>query len=366
MHFSSLRPKAVVADFQGGRLTTDAGALLLREVAEWIGLFDALDAAIPDPRNPLSIRHDQRALIAQRVTAIALGYEDLNDHQTLRADPALQVAVGQASDLAAAPELPSGRLRRVRHDGMTARPPTKEGQRAGAICFSPLPSRGRPGSDFAIPGVRTLAALLQYHWPESDDPGVFSGDLDQVLFLLLGPDRAPERFLMAKSLRTHLDALRALATDLNTAIDDANALVKAVDAILGEMNLGVSARTDPFETAPSVAEDDVEISEDWCLAYGRVAGGSYRIHLLAVRSERVPDRYAPDGFDWRESACEPFEWSTCPRERRLRAIGLLPDLLEQIAQESRALIEKTNAAKMNAAEMLKDLQSPKPSKEVAE
>ena len=95
LHFSTLGPKAVVADFQGGRLTTDAGALLLREVDEAIGLFDALNAVIPDPRNPVFILHDQRAMIAQRVTAIALGYEDLNDHQTLRADPVLQLVAGK-------------------------------------------------------------------------------------------------------------------------------------------------------------------------------------------------------------------------------------------------------------------------------
>lgn len=98
LHFSSLGTKTVVANFQGGRLTTDAGALLLRELAERIGLFDALDAAIPDPRHPLFIIHDQRAMIAQRVTAIALGYEDLNDHQTLRTDPGLQVASGKSPE----------------------------------------------------------------------------------------------------------------------------------------------------------------------------------------------------------------------------------------------------------------------------
>jgi hypothetical protein len=97
--FSTLGRKAVVADFHGGRLTTDAGALLLREVAERIGLFDALNAAIPDPRNPVFVIHDQRALIAQRVTAIALGYEDLNDHQDLRTDPALQVATGKPPEI---------------------------------------------------------------------------------------------------------------------------------------------------------------------------------------------------------------------------------------------------------------------------
>jgi hypothetical protein len=95
LHFSTLGPRTVVADFLGGRLSTDAGALLLREVADQIGLFDALDAAIPDPRNPVFITHDQRAMIAQRVTAIAMGYEDLNDHQTLRVDPVLQIVVGK-------------------------------------------------------------------------------------------------------------------------------------------------------------------------------------------------------------------------------------------------------------------------------
>lgn len=99
LHFASLDSKAVVADFAGGRVTTDGGALLLREIADRIGLFDALDAAIPDPRHPVFIIHDQRALIAQRVMAIALGYEDLNDHQTLRVDPMLQVAAGKSPDV---------------------------------------------------------------------------------------------------------------------------------------------------------------------------------------------------------------------------------------------------------------------------
>jgi hypothetical protein len=52
--FASVGPKAVIADFTGGRITTDAGALLLREVDNRIGLFDAIDAAIPDPAIPSS------------------------------------------------------------------------------------------------------------------------------------------------------------------------------------------------------------------------------------------------------------------------------------------------------------------------
>ena len=98
MSFSRLQSRTVHADFLGGRLTTDAGSLLLREVADRIGLFDALDRAIPDPRLPEMIRHEQKTLLAQRITAIALGYEDLNDHQTLRADPALQIAAAKLPD----------------------------------------------------------------------------------------------------------------------------------------------------------------------------------------------------------------------------------------------------------------------------
>jgi Transposase DDE domain group 1 len=109
LQFSTLRNKAVVADFLGGRLTSDAGALLLREVAEKIGLVDALNAVIPDPRNPVFTIHDQCSMLAQRIIAIVLGYEDLNDHKELRTDPALQVAAGKVPDpdvaLASSPTL---------------------------------------------------------------------------------------------------------------------------------------------------------------------------------------------------------------------------------------------------------------------
>ena len=109
LEFSTLVNKAVIADFLGGRLTTDAGALLLREVAQTTGLFDALNAVIPDPRNPVFIVHDQHSMLAQRITGIVLGYEDLNDHTELRTDPALQVAAGKVPDpdvaLASSPTL---------------------------------------------------------------------------------------------------------------------------------------------------------------------------------------------------------------------------------------------------------------------
>lgn len=92
---SRLGRRAIDVDFEGGRLTSDAGLVLLREVDRRLGLFDAIHQAIPDPRDPRYITHEQRELLAQRILAIAAGYEDENDHQTLRDDPALQLASGR-------------------------------------------------------------------------------------------------------------------------------------------------------------------------------------------------------------------------------------------------------------------------------
>ena len=85
--FSKLKNKKIQADFNGGTLTSDAGALLLREVDKKIGLIDAINRSIPDPRNEFFIVHEQKTMLAQRILGIALGYEDLNDHQSLREDP---------------------------------------------------------------------------------------------------------------------------------------------------------------------------------------------------------------------------------------------------------------------------------------
>jgi hypothetical protein len=90
--FSSLGKKKIHADFNGGHLTTDGGGLLLREMEKRLGLIAAIAACLHDPRHPSLIKHSQYTLFAQRIFGIALGYEDLNDHQNLRYDPMLQVA----------------------------------------------------------------------------------------------------------------------------------------------------------------------------------------------------------------------------------------------------------------------------------
>jgi DDE family transposase len=105
--FATLGHRRLEADFSGGALTTDAGALLLREADKRLGLLDALDRCLPDPRDPDLITHPQRALLAQRVFGIATGYEDLNDHQRLRHDPLWQTLAEYDPDqpLASAPTL---------------------------------------------------------------------------------------------------------------------------------------------------------------------------------------------------------------------------------------------------------------------
>lgn len=89
--FSNLKNKKIQADFNGGSLTSDAGALLVREVDKHLGLIDAINRCIPDPRNQFFIAHQQRTMLAQRIFGISLGYEDLNDHQSLRDDPLLHI-----------------------------------------------------------------------------------------------------------------------------------------------------------------------------------------------------------------------------------------------------------------------------------
>ncbi len=96
--FSRLGRRKIQADFNGGQLTSDAGATLLREVDRRIGLIDAIAACIEDPRDPARITHDLRTMPAQRIFAIAMGYEDGNDHHDLRKDPLLQLLTERGID----------------------------------------------------------------------------------------------------------------------------------------------------------------------------------------------------------------------------------------------------------------------------
>ena len=95
LSFDSLGSRVVQADFSGGHLSTDGGSLLLRQIDVRLGLCSSLARCFTDTRDARFTDHSVQELLAQRIHAIALGYEDLNDHQTLRLDPLLAVAVGK-------------------------------------------------------------------------------------------------------------------------------------------------------------------------------------------------------------------------------------------------------------------------------
>ena len=94
--FASEGKREVVAEFNGGTISSDGGALLLRETDRRINLLGRFSECFLDGRNPALIEHRIEEMLAQRVYGLALGYEDLNDHEQLRHDPLLQVLAGKA------------------------------------------------------------------------------------------------------------------------------------------------------------------------------------------------------------------------------------------------------------------------------
>jgi Transposase DDE domain group 1 len=88
--------RQIVAEFSGGTITTDAGSLLLKETDKQMKLLTRFSQCFSDGRSPLLIEHTLEQMLRQRVYGLALGYEDLNDHDLLRLDPLLGVMAGKA------------------------------------------------------------------------------------------------------------------------------------------------------------------------------------------------------------------------------------------------------------------------------
>jgi hypothetical protein len=103
-----LGSREVLADFDGGDISSDGGALLLRQTERLTGIIRQFAACFTDHRNPDLTEHTVEELVAQRVYALALGYEDLNDHDDLRRDPLLATVVGKGD--------PTGETRQRKRD----------------------------------------------------------------------------------------------------------------------------------------------------------------------------------------------------------------------------------------------------------
>jgi hypothetical protein len=95
LQLASLEDKAVLVDFDGGRLSSDGGLILLGDPDEQIGLTRDLAAVLRDPRDPRRIDFTAHDLLKQRVFQIAAGYEDANDANTLRHDPIFKLLLGR-------------------------------------------------------------------------------------------------------------------------------------------------------------------------------------------------------------------------------------------------------------------------------
>jgi len=103
--FPAVNRRRVEVSFQGGNITSDGGVLLLQQVDRRLGLSAAIARVLDDPRRQASCEHNNLSLLRQRVYALALGYADLNDHESLRLDLAIQTALGRSEELASSSTL---------------------------------------------------------------------------------------------------------------------------------------------------------------------------------------------------------------------------------------------------------------------
>jgi len=115
--FAPVEGRSVVAAFDGGAITSDAGALLLGATDRAIRLVERFAACFTDGRDAERVVHDVATLVGQRVFAIALGYEDLVDHEELRHDPVLGVVLERldAKHVRCAPLAGKSTLNRLEH-----------------------------------------------------------------------------------------------------------------------------------------------------------------------------------------------------------------------------------------------------------
>ncbi|MBX3630645.1 MAG: IS1380 family transposase [Nitrosomonas sp.] len=103
--FPEVKKRVVEVNFEGGEITSDGGVMLLRQADRLIGLSKAVSSVLEDNRRQTSCKHDGLSLLRQRIYGLASGYEDLNDHQKLRHDCAIQTAVERTEPLASSSTL---------------------------------------------------------------------------------------------------------------------------------------------------------------------------------------------------------------------------------------------------------------------
>src|SRR6266852_5149962 len=101
LHLDSVEGKTVDLDFDGGRLSSDAGVILLKDIDDQLGLTRALAAVLADPRDARRLHFPSEDLLKQRVYQIAAGYEDANDSNSLRDDPIFKLMLDRLPETGA-------------------------------------------------------------------------------------------------------------------------------------------------------------------------------------------------------------------------------------------------------------------------
>jgi hypothetical protein len=214
MGFAAVEGRAVVADFDGGAITSDAGALLLGATDQALGLVDRLAGCFRDQRRPELIEHSVATLIGQRVFGLALGYEDLNDHDELRRDPVMAVLAGKltARRSACAPVAGKSTLNRLELSRPVATRYHKISHEPAAIetLFVTL----------FLEGHRTAPKQITLDLDATDDPlhgdqegkffhGYYNGYCYLPLYVFCG-----RHLLSAKLRRSNIDASAGAAEEM--------------------------------------------------------------------------------------------------------------------------------------------------------
>ncbi len=219
MVFARVDGRAVVADFGGGEITSDAGALLLGATDRAIGLVDRFAACLSDGRAPGRVVHEVATLVGQRVFAIALGYEDVIDHDDLRHDPALGAALGrlEARRPGLAPLAGKSTLNRLEHAPAGPDRYHRIGHDAGAIETLFV--------DLFLDAHETAPARIILDLDATDDPvhgrqegRFFHGHYDCYCYLPLYVF-CGDHLLAAKLRRSNIDASAGATEEVARIVD---------------------------------------------------------------------------------------------------------------------------------------------------
>lgn len=213
---SSVAPvkgKKVAIDFQGGSITSDAGVLLLRETESAVSIISMLSKCIHDGRRLSSITHSVNELMTQRIFQISCGYEDANDCNSLRNDPAMKLAVGRLpesdDDLASQPTI-------SRLENMITR--TELYRMAKVFLDQFIASYNEPpkvivldvdDTDYTVYGQQQLALFNGYHQETCYQPlHVYEGLSGKMIATILRPGRRPNGKEIVASVKRIIGHIR--------------------------------------------------------------------------------------------------------------------------------------------------------------